>query len=369
MAQPVRILHIGLTSVPGGMESFVLNYYRHIDRTKFQFDFVDIYGEGLAYSEEIKNLGGQIFTLPNCKKHPFSYTKALHKLLKQSQHPIVHIHMLSAANPIAATITCLCKKQVIIHSHNAAIPKGILRHVLNTTNRNLLRLLPAQHWACGEKAGKWMFGKDFDAKNVITNAIDVEKFARNEAIRQQLRTKCNFASTDKVVGFVGRFCEQKNVLFLADILQALHQKSANYKMLLVGDGELRPALADKLESLGLLSYVYFAGIQRNVADWYQAMDYFVLPSLFEGLPIVGVEAQASGLPCFFSDCISSELGLTPQAHFLPINQGATVWAQAIDSYISVVPSPLPQQWDIRCSIETLEKRYDAQILEALYVKA
>lgn len=357
---PIRILHIGLTATPGGMESFVLNYYRHIDRSQFQFDFVDIYGAGLAYAEEIKSLGGRIFTLPNCKKHPFAYTRSLNQLLKQNTWPIVHIHMLSAANPVAAVVGCLHRRKVIIHSHNAAIPKGWLRRLLNMTNIHLLRMLPAQHWACGEKAGKWMFGKDFDAKNVITNAIDVEKFARNETIRQQLRTKCNFVSTDKVVGFVGRFCEQKNVLFLADILQALHQKSADYKMLLVGDGELRPALADKLESLGLLSYVYFAGIRRNVSDWYQAMDYFVLPSLFEGLPIVGIEAQAAGLACFFSDQISKEVAVTAPVKFLPITS-ADGWGQAIGAARQAGPVALPEQWDIKLAVKSLARKYSLLI--------
>ena len=127
---------------------------------------------------------------------------------------------------------------------------------------------------------------------------------------------------------------------------------------MIGDGELRSALTDKLDNLGLLPYVYFAGIQRNVADWYQAMDYFVLPSLFEGLPIVGIEAQATGLPCFFSDQISKEIAITSQAHFLPVTKGATLWTQALIQNIAKRNYQVSPIWYIKNSVKNLEKSYD-----------
>ena len=360
MTESIKILQIGLSSIKGGIENCILNYYRYIDKSKIHFDFVDIYGDGLAYSEEIKNLGGKIFVLKNFKKHPINFIYSLNKILKTNSYHIIHINMLSSANILPAIVACFHKKtKVFLHSHNSNIPKGSIRKILHYLNIFILRNLPAEHFACGEKAGKWLFGNNFSKENVIPNAIDIHLFKKNVVVRNEIREKCNFSPKDIVIGFVGRLCEQKNILFLPDILKELRKKRKNYKMLIIGDGELREKLIKKLNDFRLKEDVYLAGFQDKISNWYQAMDLFVLPSLFEGLPIVGIEAQISGLPCFLSDQISNEIKITNNVKFLPINNAKDIWVKSILNYdnCDFTNNQISNLWNIKISASNLENKY------------
>lgn len=327
----IRILQIGLGPNPGGVENCIMNYYGAIDHSRFQFDFIDMYGKGLAYEEEIRSLGGKIYSLPSYKKAPFKMAQQLKKVLTDNQYEMIHINMLSAANMIPVFVSCKYGKgKVIVHSHNSNLPTGGLRRFFNTINISFLRSLPVEKWACGYKAGQWMWGEQFSLENVIPNAIDEEKFIRKNDIRLQIRKHCGFEEGNKVIGFVGRLFEQKNVLFLADIFAELCEKSKQYRLLIVGEGPLKLDLEKKLRTLNINKYVYFAGIQSHVYQWYYAMDAFVLPSLFEGLPVVGIEAQASGIPCFLSNTITDEVNISGNVKYLPIDQSAKIWADAIN---------------------------------------
>ena len=357
----LRILQIGLGPNPGGIESCILNYHRNIDKTKFTFDYADIYGNGLAHSAEIEALGGKIYKLPNYKKHPIKMARQLGRIIKEQNYDIVHINMLSAANmlPVRTAVKRGCGK-VIVHCHNSAVPTGFLRTTLNNLNLNALRNLTVEKWACGVKAGQWMWGEAFDTENVIPNAIDSNRFTPVASVRKNIREMCGFKDEDVIVGFVGRFSEQKNVLFLPEILSELKKHSAEYKMLLVGDGDLKTQLQEKFSAFGLDGQVYYAGVQSNAADWYQAMDAFVLPSLFEGLPVVGIEAQANGLPCFLSNTITGELNITGTIQYLPIDGSAKVWA---DKIIDVLGETIrgnvafPNEYEITFAAKKLEEKY------------
>ena len=359
----IRILQIGLSRNPGGIENCILNYNRQIDHRRFCFDYADLYGNGLAYASDIRSIGGNIFTLSNFKKHPIVNAYQLYKILKKYNYDIVHINMLSAANIIPPMIACRSKSAVIVHCHNAAIPSGLLRKTMNYINVGRLRKLPITKWSCGVKAGKWMWGDSFDPAEVIPNAIDVNVFRRIPNVRSKIRNSCNFAEDDIVVGFVGRLSEQKNVLFIPEILAVLQKKSKKFKLLIVGDGSLHAALEDKICAMHLEDSVFWAGIQKETFMWYQAMDIFILPSLFEGLPVVGIEAQAASLPCFLSNTITDEVNISGTITYLPIdnNHSAEIWANAIVHQIDcsiTVPINIPHCYQIQYAVKNLEIRYE-----------
>lgn len=360
--QLIHILQIGLSHRLGGIETCIMNYYKHIDRSEFQFDFVDIYGKGFTFSNEIKQLGGKIYILPDCRRSPVSAAYQLRRILKKGKYDVVHINVLSAANLVPTLVSCIFRKNfsVIVHSHNTDVPSGIFRKLLDRINRNILRRMPVERWACGIAAGRWMWGDSFDGKNVLPNAIDTTCFSFDANARERIRKECEFCEEDCVLGFVGRLVEQKNVLFLVEIMSELCKISPHYKLLIVGDGELKGKLKLKLKQNQLEDFVYFAGVQRNIAPWYSAMDAFVLPSCFEGFPIVGIEAQACGLPCFISDKVSTELKLTDCVFFLPINQKGKIWANEMSGRLKTDRSNcavFPLEYNMTFAAKQLEKKY------------
>lgn len=358
----IRVLQIGLSHNPGGVENCIINYYRFLNRSEFSFDFADIYGCGLAYSEEIMRLGGKIHILSNFKKAPFKMAAQLRDILRQNRYDIVHINMLSAANLIPVYISCRSqnKPAVIVHSHNAGTPSGKIRNTLHKVNVMKLRKFPVEKWACSISAGKWMWGESFDFSDVIPNAIDITRFQHNTIARTRLREECGFQEANIIIGFVGRLCEEKNVLFFPEILMELKKLSPEYKMLIIGDGVQMRALVEKFNRFRLSQDVYFAGSHNDVSQWFSAMDALILPSIFEGLGLVGVEAQANGLPCFVSDRVPNELDLTGAVTYLPIQNGATVWAEAIHNILRNLPvkrNKFPDEYQLDHAVKHLEKRY------------
>lgn len=359
------ILQIGLSSTPGGVENCILNYNRHIDRHHYRFDYVDIYGEGLAYAAEIRALGGRIYTLPNFKKHPMSNALDLRQIINSNKYDVIHINMLSAANIIPPLIACMNSSAVVVHCHNASMPTGIVRKAANQINLKWLRNFSTMKWACGIKAGRWMWGDTFNPSDVIPNAIDVSVFKKDPDAKKKIRTVCGFSDDDIVVGFVGRLSEQKNVLFIPEILAELRKRNKKFKALVVGGGVLYDELIEKTNELNLRDIFHFTGTQNSAAKWYQAMDAFILPSLFEGLPVVGIEAQAAGLPCFMSDTITEEVNITGTVTYLPIDKGAEIWADVICNNIVTLrqhDNAFPKEYQIKYAADQLSLRYENLVL-------
>lgn len=206
-----------------------------------------------------------------------------------------------------------------------------------------------------------MWGDSFRKEDVIVNAIDDELFKKNSSMRISMRKQCDFQQKQKVIGFIGRLAEQKNPMFLLNILAELKKHDDTYKLLVVGDGVLRQQFVSKAAELKLQKDIYLAGAQKNAQDWYQAMDAFVLPSRFEGLPIVAIEAQASGLPCFFSDSVTDETNITGCVQYLPINQGACIWANRIIEFFEKgeqLSINFPEKYQIQYAVKVLEEKYD-----------
>lgn len=338
----IRILQVLTIMNRGGAEAMIMNYYRNVDRNQIQFDFLLHRQEKGAYDDEILSLGGKIYKLRPI--HPRSlglYEKELDDFFKQNtQYRIVHSHL----NALSSIVLGVAKKngvQIrIAHSHLAvekgtiwklfhkdtdrtALVKDFIQHII----RHRVRRVATHNFACGEKAGKWLFG-EYGNFNIINNAIDSSKFIYNPNLRTSVREKLNLG-TSKTIGHVGRFNEQKNHFYLIRIFHALLNIDSNYHLLLVGDGNLTQKVRKLTEELNISEKVTFLGIRKDIPDLLQAMDFFVFPSLYEGLPVTLVEAQASGLKIFASNNITHEVNLTGLISFLEINDPPEKWALKI----------------------------------------
>ena len=312
----IRILHFELTENIGGIETFLYNLYSTIDREKFQFDFVTT-AEKPAYGNEMKKLGGNIYQISSYI-NIVSYKKDIRNLLK-NKYDIVHVHKNSAANIIPLLEA---KREghslIIIHSHNTAPSKGKISRLFHKINKNTLYNIADYHLACSEIAGHWMYGnKKYET---VKNGIDVEKFLFESNKQESIRKELGIAESTFVIGNVGRFSEQKNHMRLLDIFYKIIQYKPDSKLLLIGEGILKKKCEEKTHKLGLDNKVLFLGKRNNVADLMQVMDSIVMPSLFEGLTVAAVEAQASGIYLFLSDTISRETEISKNVSWFSLNQ-------------------------------------------------
>lgn len=327
-----KVLVFGITENPGGVESLIMNYYRHMDRERIQFDFL-CNTEVVAYEDEIKSLGGRVFRVPARRDNRKAFVRALDGFMKQyaAQYQTIWVNVCSLAN---IDYLKYAKKygipKRIIHCHNADNGDSFLRGLLHKRNRRAVRGYATDFWTCSDQAVDWFFGSDIRKEasyRVIHNAVDLETYAYREEIRGEYRKKLGIEDK-KVIGHIGRFHFQKNHAYLAEVFQQVLKKEPSACLLLIGQGDLMETIKDKVRELGVEEQVLFLGVRQDIACLYQAMDCFVLPSVFEGVPLVGVEAQAAGLPCVFSDCITRELALGNNIAFLPLDQKEK-WVKAI----------------------------------------
>lgn len=325
MSEPIRVLHVIRLMNHGGVESMIMNLYRNIDRTKVQFDFVQNSNEPAVYDEEILSLGGKIYHCPhyNGKNH-FTYTKWWHNFFKThpGEYPIVHGHLGSTA----AIYLSIAKKHgsyAIAHSHSTG---GSLSYQIFAYPT---RFIADHFFACSKDAGVSRYGKkvgnDKIRCTVLKNAIDASRFAYNGDVRKKMRTSLGITDEMLVVGHVGQFREQKNHAFLLDIFRKVHETNPNSILLLVGDGDLRLQIESGIAEKGLQGSVILTGSRNDVWNYYQAMDVFVMPSHYEGLPVSMVEAQTAGLPCVVSKNVPEESAITDLVRFIPLEYGANHW--------------------------------------------
>lgn len=359
----MKILQFGLTGNHGGVESFVFNYAQKLEAEGITFDYVDLQGKGLAKAEQIVKKGNRIYTLKDARKYPFLAAKRIRDIIREGEYSCVHVNMLSAASPVPVIASLQAGAKVIMHSHNTQTV-GFVRKILHSLNSVFLRELPLVRVACGEEAGRWMFGKK--PFLVIPNAVDVDSFCFDSRARQKLRQDLQLKEDTLLLGFVGRLSAQKNPVYLAKILCAVKKQAlTDVKLVIVGDGELQGSVLVAAAELGVEADVLCVGKQDNTPAWYSAMDALLLPSLWEGLPLVGVEAQTSGLPCFFSDCVTEEVKLTELVHFCPLTETAENWA-------NVIVQNLNQGTDRRVFAKRIAKtnfsiHRSAELLRDLYI--
>lgn len=374
--EPIRILIIGMHDKIGGIETFLMNYYRNLDKEKVQFDFISIYDK-LCFEDEIEKLGGKVYKICSEKRNPIKYIKELSKIIKVNNYKIVHINMLSAANILPVIVAKKQKvKHIIIHSHNSNTPSGILRKLLNLINKPFLHM-GTDFFACSKLAGEWLFGKKFLKKHkltIINNAINIDKYRYNAITREKIRKELNVE--DKfIIGHIGRFCYQKNHDFLINVFYEVQKRDKTAVLLLIGEGELEDSIKEKVKRLGIANKVIFLGTTDKVEDYLQAMDVFVLPSRFEGLPVVGIEAQASGTRCIFSKNITSEVNLTNNVKFIGLDEKIEEWAEEIINKNQTIKnntkiSKLIENYDAKKMSKELTNRYlqmeKTNIMHTLY---
>ncbi len=328
MSEPIRILIVDGKMICGGIESFVMNIYRHIDRTKIQFDFLVHYKERFFYDDEIEALGGKIHRLSFRNDHNwFKYKKDLARFFQaHPEYQIVWGHMEGLASVYLKAAKKAGVRTTIAHAHITSAErslKGLIKRILR---KNIYKYTDYR-FACSTEAGKYVFGNhEF---TLIPNAIDTSKFLYNEEKRREIREKHGWQNRF-VVGHIGRFNEQKNHRYLMEIFDEYKKMNPNAALCLCGDGELMPEIKSIVENKGLTDSVLFTGNIPNTNEYYSAFDCFVMPSLYEGLPVSGVEAQTSGLPCVFADTITRETALLQdRVCFLPITEKPEIWAKTI----------------------------------------
>lgn len=332
MGEPIRILHVlgGLSL--GGAESRIMDLYRQIDRQKIQFDFLVHSQAKEHFDEEIEAMGGRIYRVPRFRVYNwFSYKRALKRFFK-AHHAFraVHGHMTSTA----AIYLPIAKKAgvpiAIGHARSAGVSGGV-KGILTKWMRRPLKRRADYCLACSKEAGEAVYGKRWVEKGkveVIPNAIAAEKYVYDENVRKQMRKELGLAEK-LVIGHVGSFREAKNHAFLIRIFAEIYKKRSDAVLLLIGDGALRETIEKQVLEAGLEGVVRFLGNQAEISPYYQAMDYLVFPSLYEGLPGTVIEAQAAGLRCLVSDAVTKEAGVTELAEFYSLNRTASEWAAHI----------------------------------------
>lgn len=334
----IRVLHSVSYMHRAGVETFLMNYYRHIDRVLVQFDFLCNKHKIGDYDEEIRQLGGRIFyRSENDNMEETDYSEFWKCFLEE--HPeirIVHTHNGAKQQfPLDGAYRAEIPVRIAhAHSTDFVHDEKYLRRL------DLIRGIPlvaSDYFACSNEAGAFFFGdKLWREKGVIIhNAIPCDKFVYNKAQRQQLRSRLGIENCF-VIGHVGRFMEQKNHSRLIEIFHYIYSRQPKARLLLIGSGELEDSLRQHAAALGVLHAVIFAGEQSEMHLWYQVMDVFVMPSLFEGLTLAGIEAQAAGLPCVFSDRVSRETQVTSDISFVPVEAEDTIWYGNIMKYVNHV---------------------------------
>lgn len=333
----VRIIYIlGNALQRGGTEAFVMNYLRHMDLSKVKIDFaVQGYDKGV-YDDEVFGYGCNIYHFPYKNKNFLQYRKQLRALFLNGNYEAVHAHMDSANGLVLKWAKECGIPHRISHSHNTKImTRNILKLIINKYFRNLNKRNANYFFACSEKAGEWLYGKELmDEGNVkiINNAIDVKKYTYSPRIREELRQQYGIESK-YIIGMVGRLHFQKNPLFMLDVINELRKENPDYLLVLVGEGILKDDIEKRVCELHCEKNVRLIGACDNINEWLCAFDIFCMPSFFEGLPIAGIEAQANGLVCLFSEYVPRSAGLLPTTVYLPIDGSKSVWADYIRSHI------------------------------------
>ena len=364
--EPIRVLHVVTNMGRGGLETMIMNYYRNIDRSKVQFDFLVHRYEEADYDNEIISMGGKIYHLPKLNPLNPKYIYELNNFFKiHKEYRIVHSHI----NCLSSIILKYAKKNnikvTIAHSHIVDKSKSF-KHYIKLIYKKDINKYSDYAFACAEEAGKWLYlNRKFI---VINNAIDINRYIFNIEKRNYVRDELNI-SNKLVIGHVGRFDEQKNHKFIIEVFNNIHKKYEDSVLLLVGDGKLRTKIEEKVSDLNLSDSVKFLGIRNDVNDLMQAMDIFLFPSLFEGLPVTIVEAQASGLKCYISDTIDKNSILLSETEVISLNESSKSWSDKIlTSYenkrIDISNNEKLSNFDIKHNAKELCEFYQNIIVES-----
>ncbi|ALJ04036.1 glycosyl transferase family 1 [Pseudalgibacter alginicilyticus] len=377
MNKPTRILQVLTIMNRGGAENMIMNYYRSIDKSKIQFDFLLHRKDEGAFDDEILSLGGKLFKMdPISVKSYSNYKKQLKSFF--TDHPeyhIVHSHLdtlsfivLKAAKEAGVNIR-------IGHNHLAIEPFGlkkifkkqtdlkeVLKDLFKFSIRSKVGKYATHYFACGEKAGVWLYGEENkDRIKIINNAINTKTFIYNETKAVKIKKDLGI-SNKKVIGHVGRFNEQKNHIFLIKIFYEMWLQNKNLVLVLIGDGNLKPKIEEQVKKLNIKDNVKFLGLRNDVPDLLQAIDIILFPSLYEGLPVSLVEAQAAGLKVITSTTVDKETAITKLVTFCDLKESETYWANLVLKHLeyerkNMFKAILDAQYDIEENTNKLQQFY------------
>lgn len=346
-----KILIVGMTENPGGMESFVLNYLERLDQSGLHFDFLSNTLNDIAYEDKFKGMGAKMYHIPSFGKSPIQNKRQLHNFFEKhaNKYDAIWVHLNNLAN---IDYLKLAKSynipRRIIHSHNSQHMekgiKGAIKRIFHNKNRRVLKDYATDFWACSELASVFFFEDSLRKKvEIIPNAIDVAKSRFNPDTRNHLRQQYNISPDTFVLGNVGRLQYQKNQEFMLEVFHALHNIERNSKLILVGDGPDREMLQQRVRDYNLEKDVIFTGVQSNISEWLSSFDVFFFPSRFEGLGIAALEAQANGLPVITSTGVPSEINVIDLVRFLNLEEPISLW---VETLLSVKESPNRQAQDL-----------------------
>lgn len=326
--EPIRILQVVNIMDRAGLENMLINYYRNIDRSKVQFDFLTHRDDKGAYDDEIVRMGGKVYHAPRLLPHNYlKYFKFMKKFfLKHTEYQIIHSHIDTMSSfPLFAAKKAGIPFR-ISHSHSSKLDKDF-KLPIKFIGKMLTPKFANKHFACGKKAGEFLYKKG--AFEIINNAVDLNKFKFNEALRRKKRKELKISENTFVIGHVGRYMYIKNQSFLIDVFNEVLKYNSDSILMLIGKGPDEVFLRKKVEELKIVDKVMFLIDRDDVNELYQVMDIFVMPSLFEGLPLVAIEAQANGLPCVVSSNISNEVLLTNNIQSFDLTMGEKLWANRL----------------------------------------
>lgn len=335
-----RILQLGMTQIYGGTEAYLIHQYRGINKYKYKYEFISMLKPHIkiCFEDEIKKEGALIKLPFDRKHHPiksyFRWLVWMKNNAPQYDAFVYNINGLNVSFPVLA-YKIFGQGKVIVHSHNSGEMDGnnsIILKVIRAFNKFIINRVVDKRLACSVLAGRYIFGNKHDVQ-IIHNGIEINKYKFNLDKRRYLRNKYGLNNCF-VLGHVGRFSYQKNQEFLLDIIYCLHRKNHRALLFMIGDQSGDLNLASKIDKMiqerNMQDYVILETPKMNLNEYYSLFDAFLLPSRFEGLPLVGIEAQTAGLQCFFSDRISREVAITPLANFLSIdNNSSEEWVHAI----------------------------------------
>lgn len=332
-----KILVTGLSSVAGGIESVIKNYYGCFDKTKIHMDFICNSPAKMAYEDYFVQNGSKVYHTARRGKNPLKYFKQLNDIFSQvgTKYNCLWFNTSDLANIDALK---LAKKynisRIIIHSHNSKMTekgiKGLIKQLQHNHHKTNIEKYATDFWACSQVAAKWMYPKKLEDKiTIIKNAINVDKYSYNKIASEKIKNKYKLKGYF-ILGNVGRLNFQKNQIFLLDVFEEIKKKIPQSKLILIGEGDDKEQLINKAKRLNIYNDVIFVGYQRNMAAWYSVFDIFAFPSLFEGLSVALLEAQANGVTIVSSDKVSkAEIRMNDNFYTLPLSLGPKIWANKI----------------------------------------
>lgn len=361
MSIPKRVLHFQGRMGRGGAESFMMNAFRRIDRSKYVFDFViyEDYRDVTPYHDEIKELGGNIYVVPNPNTNIFSYIKAVKTLFRKEHFDIVHneIFFGGGINLYLAKKAGINKR--VAHSHATTDGKGnkFPYNIVRPFLKKLLMNNATDYLACSHEAGLGLFGNNHPFIEV-PNGIDLNLYSSENKNITKFKSELNLPKDSFVVGHIGRFEEQKNHMLLIDIFADIVKRNDNAYLIAIGEGSLKNSIVKKAQSMNIADHILFLGERDDIPNLLSVMDVFVMPSLYEGLPMVAVEAQAANLKLVLSNEISPDTVLSENVQFLPLDAGTDKWAATIlEEPHTNKPLPEMKKFDFNYTAKMLEDTY------------